>query len=68
MTPAEAIEALDGMDGQMIHSKRRVFREIANVIRGLVKPSPEPPGGMELTRVDVLDNKPVACYRERKSC
>lgn len=66
MTPTEAIEALDGMDRQMIHAKRRIFREIANVIRGLVKITP-PPEGMELMRVDTLDRKPVACYRETKS-
>lgn len=67
MTPTEAIEALDGMDKQMVHAKRRIFREIANVIRGLVKLSPEPPEGMELVRVDMLDGKPMACYRETKS-
>lgn len=35
MTPQEAIKELEYMDKQMIHAKRRIFLEIADVIRGL---------------------------------
>lgn len=33
MNTAEALKTLDEMDAQIIHAKRRIFREIADAIR-----------------------------------